>query len=222
MTPELAKRLRQSVENFYERHGAAFSMTRQFVWGEETLVVERLKPRTTVVDVGAGNGRFARLLPPNIDYIGIEPSEALRSAAPQALDMRDGDFPKLPLPDNTADATVCFAVFHHLPSSHDREDAVKELLRVTKPGGLIAVTSWHLNPEDYEPVEGGDPGDIWVPWNAESIKAKRYVHATNEEEWTKLWTRPDFTIEKIGRFGKKDWTKDEKEARNWCVIGKRS
>ena len=71
MNDDLAKQLRERVQEFYETHGSAFSSTRTFIWKEEEIIAKRLTAGMTIVDVGAGNGRFARLLPEGAHYIGF-------------------------------------------------------------------------------------------------------------------------------------------------------
>ncbi len=221
MNTDLAKSRRAGVADFYETHAAAFSQTRTFVWPEERLVAARIDPKMTVVDIGAGNGRFARLLPRDTTYIGIEPSAGLRAHAP-SLDLRPGGFPHIPLPDRIADVTVCFAVFHHLLDQEERLQAFEELLRVTKPGGLIALTSWiGANHPQAEPLIDGLPGDDWIPWKKEGASAKRFVHTLTREETGLLVHNPDFLVETATLFGKETATQTLAEARNWFILGTR-
>lgn len=214
MNDDLAKDLQESVRDFYERCAASFSRTRShLIWPEETIAAAKIKPGMTVVDVGAGNGRFAGVLASGVRYIGFEPSAGLRTGgrAKQASplpEIRPGELPNLPIENAVADATVCFAVFHHIPGVENRKRAVDELVRITKPGGLIAATSW-IPKEGGKEIEGGEPGDVWIPWTSGGENGKRYVHVMDENEWTRLWTRPDLAIETI--------TKD----RNWFVMARK-
>jgi len=192
MNNDFAKDIRQSVADFYEMHGPAFARTRGFVWEEEKEIVKNIQSGMTIVDIGAGNGRFANRLPANVRYIGLEPSSTLRASATPSLNIRPGGFPQLDLEDAIADVTVCLAVLHHLPTASDREQATEELIRVTKSGGIIAATAWNTR----EPS-----GDTWVPWKAEGANAQRFVHLFSESEWRALWLHPLLTIEhlKIGK-----------------------
>lgn len=225
MNDDLAKRIRASVHDFYEQNGAAFGRTRAIVWEEEKIVARQIPARSLVVDIGAGNGRFARLLPKEAHYLGFEPSVALRQSAPSSLDLRAGGFPKIPLETATADVVTCFAVIQHLPTQTERTAAIQELLRLAKPGALIAVTSWHPTPEltkqTIMPLPQGGPGDLLVSWKAESAETQRYIHDFSFEEWHVLWQRPELEQHHCGLFGRNNWTQDLNQGRNWFFIGKK-
>jgi SAM-dependent methyltransferase len=221
MNDGFAKRLRDSVAKFYEEHGAVFAQTRKGAWSELLLIAKRVKPNDTVVDIGAGNGRFFQFLLTPVNYVGIEPSESLRANALTGANLKPGFFPKIDLEDEIADMTVSFAVFHHLVTEKDREEAVEEMIRITKPEGLIAATAWYIDQSEHEPVQDGDERDVWIPWRAEMADEKRFVHAFTKREWEELFTHPDLEIERVGFFGGKDWTDDEQSARNFLVIAKK-
>ncbi len=229
MNTDLAKALSSNVQDFYEQHGAWFATTRGKIIPEQPFISSYIQAGMTVVDVGAGNARFAKLLPPDVTYIGIEPSQALRDSAShiQAPTSRllPGSLPSLPLPDAVSDVTVCLATLHHIPTQETRRASIEELVRITKPGGIILATSWLRNPHNLTTAEIADaePGDIWMPWQglSEKEKGQRYVHFMQPNEWQNLWTHRSLEVVQIGMYGKKDWTDDEQEALNWRVIAKR-
>ncbi len=74
----------------------------------------------------------------------------------------NGDGTRLPFPDDTFDHIICSEVMEHIP---DDAAAARELARVLKPGGNLAVTvptwlpeqvCWALNDEYHAPfVPGG-------------------------------------------------------------------
>ena len=102
-----------------------------------------------VLDVGCGVGHWGMLLasvmPGDVRVTGIdrEPSwieQARARAAARGVDgrftYRQGDADRIPFPDDSFDLTTCQTVLIHLP---DPAAAIAEMLRVTRPGGLVAV-----------------------------------------------------------------------------------
>ncbi|WP_437069104.1 class I SAM-dependent methyltransferase [Streptomyces sp. enrichment culture] len=108
----------------------------------------------TVVDVGGGSGYFteefrrrgadAFLFEPDVRELGVEP--------PEGAVVADGYL--LPLRDAAADVTFSSNVLEHVA---DPQTFLSELVRVTRPGGLIYVsfTNW-LSPWG---------GHEWAPWH---------------------------------------------------------
>jgi ubiquinone/menaquinone biosynthesis C-methylase UbiE len=124
---------------------------RKFLWTEEQ--VERLaasmglSPGMTVVDPGCGQGylgwTYWKHFGKGGTYMGIDHSaklldEAVELAGGWASDGRalfsSGDCCALPLPDGIADAAMCQTLLMHLEFP---EKALAEMVRVTKPGGVI-------------------------------------------------------------------------------------
>ena len=129
-----------------------------------------------VLDMGCGAGRHAfALLRRGADVVALDLDEAeLKDVAGMFAAMRqEGEVPAcagaqavrgsayaLPFDDGTFDRVVAAEVLEHLPQ--DRR-AMDELVRVLKPGGLIAITVPRWGPElvcwalssAYHEVEGG-------------------------------------------------------------------
>ncbi len=124
---------------------------RKFLWLEDTLdklaVWLGFKPGMTVIDAGCGLGNLGYTYWPYFGeggrYIGVDMSpELIRDATQTAMDWAKngeasfmvGDAYKLPFPDDYADCTMCQTLLMHLEKP---ELALTEMLRVTKPGGLV-------------------------------------------------------------------------------------
>jgi SAM-dependent methyltransferase len=116
-----------------------------------TVDLERLEvgPGDLVLDAGCGEGRHcfgclergARVVGLDIDFPSLrDASKRLRGRALE-LDslgeMTQGDAFHLPFADETFDRVICSEVMEHV---HDYRGAARELSRVTKPGGRVAVT----------------------------------------------------------------------------------
>jgi SAM-dependent methyltransferase len=133
-------------------------------------------PGDRVLDMGCGGGRHAfALYRRGADVVALDLDEAeLKDVAGMFTAMREaGEVPDgasatavrgsaygLPFADGTFDRVVAAEVLEHLPQD-DR--AMRELFRVLKPGGQIAVTVPRWGPElvcwalssRYHEVEGG-------------------------------------------------------------------
>jgi len=102
-----------------------------------------LAPRElTVADIGCGTGYLARALARRVTrVVCVDTSAAMLDKArenlrgvPAELEFRLGSMERLPLRDEEVDAAFAHMVLHHLP---DVGDGVRELARVTRPGGQV-------------------------------------------------------------------------------------
>jgi SAM-dependent methyltransferase len=104
------------------------------------------RPGQRVLDVGCGPGALTRLL---VDQIGasrvaaVDPSEAFveaaRSRLPDGVEVRCAAAGDLPFADDTFDAAVAQLVVQFMP---DPVAGLREMARVTKPGGVVAACVW--------------------------------------------------------------------------------
>ena len=130
------------------------------------------------LDLGCGAGRHvfqslrngARVVAFDYDEGELREVAALSAAMGDAGEIGTGgtagacrgDAVRLPFPDDTFDRIIAAEVLEHIPDDHG---AMRELQRVLKPGGTIAVTvpawlaeqvCWKLSDEYHAPfVEGG-------------------------------------------------------------------
>ena len=108
----------------------------------------------TVLDVGAGTGRFRDTLPDGAKYVWLD-NDPQKLAGFKAKQPEDetilADATNIPLGDKSVDYAVCVAVAHHLPE--DRfATLVRELARVTSERVLFM---------DPVRAEGGVPRLLW-------------------------------------------------------------
>jgi len=109
----------------------------------------RLRPGERLLDAGCGEGRHcfgalsrgARVVGLDLDLASLQAaSGALRSRAAELGSlgaMLQGNAFQLPFRDETFDKVICAEVMEHV---HDYPAAARELARVTKPDGIVAVT----------------------------------------------------------------------------------
>jgi O-methyltransferase/aklanonic acid methyltransferase len=113
-----------------------------------------------VLDVATGNG--AVLLPtlerigPEGHLIGIDASDGILRQAEQAVASRGAtnvgllkmDAEHLDFPDNIFDVVTCAFALFMFP---DMEQALREMCRVCKPDGCVAVTYFNKVPPPFDP-----------------------------------------------------------------------
>jgi SAM-dependent methyltransferase len=109
----------------------------------EALRDHLLKGQPTA-DIGAGSGRDTVWLSVNgFPAVAYEPSAGMRrelAAAYPALNVREATLPGLDaIPGASFVNVLCAAVLMHLPAD-SLSDALRNLARITKPGGRLALT----------------------------------------------------------------------------------
>jgi len=98
-----------------------------------------------LLDVGCGEKPYRALFDPYVvDHVGVDPVEN-----PHA-ELR-GPIEALPVEDGAFDVVVCVQVLEHV---EDPASGVRELHRVTRPGGRVLLSThgamvYHPNPVDY-------------------------------------------------------------------------
>lgn len=101
---------------------------------------------STVVDLGAGTGKFVpRLLATGATVIAVEPVDTMRvelAATHPSVDARAGSATAIPLPDESVGAVVCAQAFHWFAT----REALGEIHRVLRPGGVLALV-WNVRDE---------------------------------------------------------------------------
>ena len=114
---------------------------------ETVVAAAALQPSDDVLDVGCGTGNATLLAARAAGRaVGLDPAERLlevgrERAAAQGVDATfvAGDALALPFPDAAFDVVVSvFGVIFAQPGAQ----AAAELVRVTRPGGRIVLTSW--------------------------------------------------------------------------------
>ena len=207
-------------------HGHHESVLRSHRWrtaeNSSGHLLPHLRPGQTLLDVGSGPGTItadlARLLAPG-RVTAVETTEAAldltrRELASQGVDGVDlvvGDVHALDLPDDTFDVSHAHQVLQHVA---DPVLALREMRRVTRPGGLVAVresdyaafTWWPRVPELDEwmalyqvgaRANGGEPdaGRRLLSWaraagfTEVSPSSSTWCFATPEDRawWGGLW-----------------------------------
>jgi SAM-dependent methyltransferase len=131
----------------------------------------RLKPGMKLLDVGCGYAyalrTWGRYCLPGGRLVGLDREKKLlagakrycrREGLARAVEFKAGDVYALPFPDGEFDFTLAHVVFCHLK---EPEKALDEMIRVTRPGGVVAV---------FDNAACGGRGGSWRNWYSPGIK----------------------------------------------------
>lgn len=125
-----------------------------------------LRDGTRVLDCGCGAGFYLMAMSElwNLELTGLDDDPAkLREARSHgiAAELVQGDAQRLPFEDGSFDVVLMSEVLEHLPSD---QDALEEVSRVLRPGGVLAVSVPHERyPFAWDPINriwtaiGGQP-----------------------------------------------------------------
>jgi SAM-dependent methyltransferase len=115
-------------------------------WAPTVAEAARIRPGQRVLDVACGTGVLARevvsRVGPSGHVVGIDPNPGMISVARQLaafVEWREGVAERLPFPDQCFDAVVSqFGLMFFT----NRNQALREMLRVLVPGGRLAIAVW--------------------------------------------------------------------------------
>jgi len=170
----------------------------------------RLSPSDCLLDLGCGEGRHAltaymleRIHAVAVD-LNIEDLETTRQRFQEFADLSDcsasltvsaADGLKLPFANECFDKVICAEVLEHVP---DYEGVIKEIDRVLKPGGILAISvprfmpekiCWLLS-EEYHSQEGGHIRIFNAPRLRRSVEKygliyfkRHWAHALHVPYW---------------------------------------
>jgi SAM-dependent methyltransferase len=145
----------QTSSDTYEKGRPAY--TEEAVFGLAERL--RLKPESQIIELGAGTGKFTRILAekfPNI--VAFEPVAAMREKFAEVLPsvkVLEGAGEKISASDTSADAVIVANAFHWF----DSDAALKEIHRVLKPGGSLGLI-WNI--DGVFTSDWGQQIDAWL------------------------------------------------------------
>lgn len=144
-----------SYGSYLERDLEDFWASGQEIWANIKKALSYQPNRSDVVfEIGCGVGRLTRAIAPEVKHLHAQDISkemlviAQHSTRCANVTFHHGDGESLrPLEDNCADLVLAYNVFQHLPSCEILRKYLAEMVRVAKPGALLAFTlspcGWH-------------------------------------------------------------------------------
>jgi ubiquinone/menaquinone biosynthesis C-methylase UbiE len=141
-----------SEARYYDLLAWILTLGRERAFRQRLVDLARLQPGDKVLDIGCGTGTLAvvakqRVGPEGIvDGVDASPemiSRAKRKASKAGLEVRfqTAIVEELPFPDGCFDVVMSTLMLHHLPRPV-REQCVREIRRVLKPGGRVLAVDF--------------------------------------------------------------------------------
>ncbi len=179
-TSELPSQIeKQFVYDVYNKIAPHFSETRYKPWPQVVKFLDSLEDASLVADVGCGNGKYLRCgSEERLIMIGTDIAEnLLKICKSKNGEVFTADSLKLPVKENSVDHAISIAVLHHFSNDLQRKRAIKELLRIVRPGGKVLVTVWAYEQDKKFPKQ-----DLFVPWNLQDNFHKKNLDEGIEED----------------------------------------
>jgi len=194
------------VKNVYDNIAHHFNYTRAYKWKWINEFIECYDNTNILYDIGCGSGR--NIIPPlnKADKfpkcIGIDNcNNFINICREKKLEVYKCDMLSLPFKNNSADAIISIASFHHLSTLERRIGTLLEMKRVLKKSnknnniGRILLSVWSINqPENTR--RKFRYGDIIVPWNNHDEIFNRYYYIFKISELYQLFEKVGLNIEK--------------------------
>ena len=166
------------VKQIYEYIASEFNVTRAYKWSWITNFINSLPKNSLIYDIGCGSGR-------NMDYsdyrfIGFDNCESfIELCRNKGLKAYYSEITDIKIRDNSADALICIATFHHLSTYENRIKALQELKRIVKINGKILLSVWAKEQPKKTRITFDKYGDNIVFWKK---KYPRYYYIFELDE----------------------------------------
>ena len=138
---------------------------------EKAFAVAGLKEGKTAADIGAGAGFMTvELIRKRLQVIAVDQSEAMlqemktRFSKEENIDYRRGESENLPVADGSVDYAFANMYLHHVQSPLK---AIKEMVRILKPGGNLVITD--LDKHEFEFLKR-EHHDRWMGFDRQDIR----------------------------------------------------
>jgi len=138
---------------------------------EKALAIARLQKGKIAADIGAGTGFITEgLIHRGLQVIAVDQSEEMletmrkKFSSVKNIDYRLGEAENLPVSDNSVDYVFANMYLHHVESP---SQAIIEMVRILKPGGILVITDLDEHHYEYLRVE---QHDRWMGFKRKDVR----------------------------------------------------
>lgn len=179
------------VKQIYEYIASEFNVTRTYKWKWISNFINNLPKNSLIYDIGCGSGRNMDY--PNYRFIGFDNCKSFIDLCRyKGLKVYYSEITNIKIRDNSADALICIATFHHLSTHENRIKALQELKRIVKVNGKILLSVWAKEQPKKTRITFHNYGDNIVFWKK---KYPRYYYIFQLEEIKLLFNQVGLNID---------------------------
>lgn len=130
------------VHNTYQIIAEHFNNSRAYLWKSVKDFLDQVPKNSIILEVGSGNGKNLERRKDCVNLAVDLCSEFCKISQKKKIDSLIANNLSIPFKSNSVDYILSIAVIHHLSSEQRRLNAIKELVRVLKPGGKLLIQVW--------------------------------------------------------------------------------
>jgi len=151
----------------------------------------------SLLNIGCAHGPDFLPFKQNFDLYGVDFSAQMLDFARKysqkfdfTVNLSLADVGHFPFPDGVFDWAISVATYHHIKGKKERQAALKELMRVLKPGGEAFITVWNR----WQPRFWFGGKEVAVPWRTKDETLYRYYYLFSYPELERLVKRAGFQV----------------------------
>jgi len=230
-----ASEVKREVRSTFDFISSDYDKLRSRIWEDliefitDSLYLPKRKKNGQILDLACGNARHAIYFAEKCNLRGVAIDFSIQllklankrikaSKQEHMIGLINSDASRIPLRYQSVDAALYIAAIHHLPTTAERLESLREISRTLIKRGRAVLTVWrrwqkrfasHFLKERLKRSVGrgseGEFGDIYIPWGSDhgASSVLRFYHLFSKGESKKLIFKAGFRLIRISKSSKK-------------------